>query len=179
MVIHVTWRGKSGHRDCCTWLNSSRDGAVKTPRCLGRNRSRGAEGKTFPSHHAPVVIDLNSPGCPFDAGWASAESRIAARLEKQRCIGRESRNIPQTRSSAVQTKTLDLLLTLPLADVLNLGHTGRCEAGSLSPQSVGFRSRGRAGHSEADRGSVTRSAERNQFRASPQQTHASSGIRRP
>jgi len=34
----------------------------------------------FPhSDHAPVVIDLDSPGSPFDAGWSSADSRIAAR----------------------------------------------------------------------------------------------------
>ncbi|MBX3235349.1 MAG: exodeoxyribonuclease III [Nitrospiraceae bacterium] len=38
------------------------------------------KGKPMPSDHAPVVIDLDKPGHPFDAGWASAESRIAARL---------------------------------------------------------------------------------------------------
>ena len=49
-------------------------------------RTRGAEidrearkGKPIPSDHAPLVIDLDEPGHPFDAGWASAESRIAAR----------------------------------------------------------------------------------------------------
>ena len=41
------------------------------------------KGKPLPSDHAPVVIDLDNPGHPFDAGWASAESRIAARLRKQ------------------------------------------------------------------------------------------------
>ncbi len=40
------------------------------------------KGKPLPSDHAPVVIDLDSPGHPFDAGWASADSRIAARLGK-------------------------------------------------------------------------------------------------
>jgi hypothetical protein len=53
-------------------------------------------------HHQPIVadharksngvskfgwelfIDIDSPGHPFDVGWASADSRIAARLEKQR-----------------------------------------------------------------------------------------------
>ena len=40
------------------------------------------KGKPLPSDHAPVVIDLDSPGHPFDAGWASAESRIAARTKK-------------------------------------------------------------------------------------------------
>ena len=38
------------------------------------------KGKPIPSDHAPLVIDLDAPGCSFDAGWASAEGRIAARL---------------------------------------------------------------------------------------------------
>ena len=38
------------------------------------------KGKPLPSDHAPLVIDIDSPGDPFDAGWASADSRIAARL---------------------------------------------------------------------------------------------------
>ena len=37
------------------------------------------KGKPIPSDHAPLVIDIDSPGYPFDAGWASADSRIAAR----------------------------------------------------------------------------------------------------
>jgi len=36
----------------------------------------------LPSDHAPVVIDMDSPGHPFVAGWASAASRIAARVRK-------------------------------------------------------------------------------------------------
>ena len=42
------------------------------------------KGKPLPSDHTPVVIDLDKPGHPFDAGWASAESRVAARLRTQR-----------------------------------------------------------------------------------------------
>jgi exodeoxyribonuclease-3 len=38
------------------------------------------KGKPIPSDHAPVVIDVDAAGHPFDAGWASAEGRIAARL---------------------------------------------------------------------------------------------------
>jgi exodeoxyribonuclease-3 len=38
------------------------------------------KGKPTPSDHAPVLIDLDEPGHPLDAGWASAEGRIAARL---------------------------------------------------------------------------------------------------
>jgi exodeoxyribonuclease-3 len=37
------------------------------------------KGKPIPSDHAPLVIDIDKPGCPFDAGWASAEGRIASR----------------------------------------------------------------------------------------------------
>ena len=37
------------------------------------------KGKPIPSDHAPLVIDLDEAGHPFDAGWASAEGRIAAR----------------------------------------------------------------------------------------------------
>jgi len=37
------------------------------------------KGKPIPSDHAPLVIDLDTPGHPFEAGWASAAGRIAAR----------------------------------------------------------------------------------------------------
>jgi exodeoxyribonuclease-3 len=37
------------------------------------------KGKPIPSDHAPLVIDLDEPGAPFDAGWKSADARIAAR----------------------------------------------------------------------------------------------------
>ena len=37
------------------------------------------KGKPIPSDHAPLVIDLDQPGHPFDAGWKSAADRIAAR----------------------------------------------------------------------------------------------------
>jgi exodeoxyribonuclease-3 len=37
------------------------------------------KGKPTPSDHAPVVIDLDEPGHPFDAGWAGAEARGALR----------------------------------------------------------------------------------------------------
>ena len=37
------------------------------------------KGKPIPSDHAPLLIDLDEPGFPLDAGWAGAESRIAAR----------------------------------------------------------------------------------------------------
>jgi len=37
------------------------------------------KGKPIPSDHAPLLIDLDQPGHPFDAGWEAAEARIAAR----------------------------------------------------------------------------------------------------
>lgn len=37
------------------------------------------KGKPVPSDHAPLVIDLDEPGRPFDAGWTDALSRIAQR----------------------------------------------------------------------------------------------------
>jgi exodeoxyribonuclease-3 len=37
------------------------------------------KGKPIPSDHAPVLIDVDEPGHALDAGWASAEARIAAR----------------------------------------------------------------------------------------------------
>jgi exodeoxyribonuclease-3 len=37
------------------------------------------KGKPIPSDHAPLVIDFDEPGRPFDAGWKSAEERIASR----------------------------------------------------------------------------------------------------
>jgi exodeoxyribonuclease-3 len=37
------------------------------------------KGKPIPSDHAPLVIDLDQPGHPFEAGWEAALGRIAAR----------------------------------------------------------------------------------------------------
>jgi exodeoxyribonuclease-3 len=41
------------------------------------------KGKPIPSDHAPLVVDLDAPGRVFDAGWAGAEERIAARRAKK------------------------------------------------------------------------------------------------
>jgi exodeoxyribonuclease-3 len=37
------------------------------------------KGKPIPSDHAPLLIDIDKSGHPFDAGWASADGRIADR----------------------------------------------------------------------------------------------------
>ena len=42
------------------------------------------KGPPIPSDHAPLVIDLETPGRPFDADWDGALSRIAARTRPAR-----------------------------------------------------------------------------------------------
>ncbi len=37
------------------------------------------KGKPIPSDHAPLVLDLDEPGRPFDPGWEEAGARILAR----------------------------------------------------------------------------------------------------
>jgi exodeoxyribonuclease-3 len=41
------------------------------------------KGKPTPSDHAPLTVDLDEAGRPFDAGWAGAAERIAARRAKK------------------------------------------------------------------------------------------------
>jgi exodeoxyribonuclease-3 len=53
------------------------------PRVVWAEIDREArKGKPIPSDHAPLVIDIDVSGQPFDAGWSSAEKRIAARLQR-------------------------------------------------------------------------------------------------
>jgi len=40
------------------------------------------KGTPTPSDHAPVVVDLDEPGLPFDAGWEAALERIATRSKR-------------------------------------------------------------------------------------------------
>jgi exodeoxyribonuclease III len=42
------------------------------------------KGPPTPSDHAPVVLDLDAPGKPFEAGWEGALRRIAARTKPRR-----------------------------------------------------------------------------------------------
>ena len=37
------------------------------------------KGKPVPSDHAPLLIDVDEPGVPFDAGWSGGDERTAAR----------------------------------------------------------------------------------------------------
>jgi exodeoxyribonuclease-3 len=42
------------------------------------------KGPPVPSDHAPVVVDLDEPGRPFEAGWEGALARIAARTRPRK-----------------------------------------------------------------------------------------------
>jgi exodeoxyribonuclease-3 len=42
------------------------------------------KGPPIPSDHAPVVVDLDEKGVPFEAGWEGALSRIAARTRPRK-----------------------------------------------------------------------------------------------
>ena len=42
------------------------------------------KGPPTPSDHAPLVIDLDEPGRPFDAGWDAALARISARTKPRK-----------------------------------------------------------------------------------------------
>jgi hypothetical protein len=57
------------------------------------------KGKPIPSDHAPVVIDLDQPGRPIDAGWAGASdaSRSAAPAESGEDFSRANRESRQLR----------------------------------------------------------------------------------
>ena len=37
------------------------------------------KGKPTPSDHAPLLVDIDAPGCPLEAGWKAAGARIASR----------------------------------------------------------------------------------------------------
>ena len=42
------------------------------------------KGTPTPSDHAPLVLDLDEPGKPFDAGWGGSDERFAARRAAQK-----------------------------------------------------------------------------------------------
>ena len=54
--------------------------APLAPRVVWSEIDREArKGKPVPSDHAPLVIDVDTPGYGFDAGWTDAVKRIAKR----------------------------------------------------------------------------------------------------
>jgi len=61
------------------------DHLLATPSVAGRSvwaeiDREARKGKPTPSDHAPLLVDLDEAGHPLDAGWASADGRIASRL---------------------------------------------------------------------------------------------------
>ena len=61
------------------------DHLLVTPSVAGRTvwaeiDREARKGKPTPSDHAPLLVDIDEAGHPLDAGWASADGRIAARL---------------------------------------------------------------------------------------------------
>ena len=81
-----TWwdyRGGDFHRNIGMRIDHLLATRVVAGRTVWAEIDREArKGKPTPSDHAPLVIDLDQPGQPFDAGWANAEERIANRLAK-------------------------------------------------------------------------------------------------
>ncbi len=53
------------------------------PRVVWTEIDREArKGKPTPSDHAPLVMDVDQPGFPLDAGWKTAEARIVGRRSR-------------------------------------------------------------------------------------------------
>ncbi len=71
-----TWwdyRGGSFHRNIGMRIDHLLISRPLVARALWAEIDREArKGKPVPSDHAPLVIDLDEPGEPFDAGWPSA-----------------------------------------------------------------------------------------------------------
>jgi exodeoxyribonuclease-3 len=53
--------------------------AVASRSVLAEIDREARKGQPTPSDHAPLIVDLDTPGLVFDAGWAGADERIAAR----------------------------------------------------------------------------------------------------
>ena len=77
------------------------------------------KGKPIPSDHAPLVLDLDEPGVPFDPGWADAEARIAAR-------GGIRDRAEHPASASIRT---------PIPGVLSFG--GRCHRRRARMEAIG------------------------------------------
>ena len=61
------------------------DGAGGRSRLVDAEIDREArKGPPIPSDHAPLLVDLDEPGRPFDADWDGALARIAARSRPSR-----------------------------------------------------------------------------------------------
>jgi exodeoxyribonuclease III len=78
-----TWwdyRGGNFHRNVGMRIDLLLASAPLAGRVVATEIDREArKGKPVPSDHAPVVLDIDAPGAPFDAGWKDAASRAGAR----------------------------------------------------------------------------------------------------
>jgi exodeoxyribonuclease III len=55
-------------------------GPAIASRIVGAEIDRDArKGPPIPSDHAPMTLDLDTPGKPYDPDWAGALARIAKR----------------------------------------------------------------------------------------------------
>jgi exodeoxyribonuclease-3 len=77
------YRGGDFHRNVGMRIDHLLVSAPLAARVVAAEIDREArKGKPTPSDHAPVVVDLDAAGKPFDAGWKGAEARVAARRVK-------------------------------------------------------------------------------------------------
>jgi exodeoxyribonuclease-3 len=82
---YTWWDYRAGdfHRNVGMRIDHVLVTAPLAPRVVFAEIDREArKGKPVPSDHAPLVVDLDVPGRPFDAGWTGADARIAARRAK-------------------------------------------------------------------------------------------------
>lgn len=82
---YTWWDYRAGdfHRNVGMRIDHILASAPVAARTIGAEIDREArKGKPIPSDHAPLVVDLDEPGRVFDAGWTSADERVAARRAK-------------------------------------------------------------------------------------------------
>jgi exodeoxyribonuclease-3 len=79
-----TWwdyRGGAFHRNFGMRIDHLLVTRSLADRTVGAEIDREArKGKPIPSDHAPLLIDVDQPGHPFDAGWDAAVARLSARV---------------------------------------------------------------------------------------------------
>jgi exodeoxyribonuclease-3 len=84
---YTWWDYRAGdfHRNVGMRIDHLLVSAAVASRTVAAEIDREArKGKPIPSDHAPLAIDLDAPGRAFDAGWASADERIAERRAKKK-----------------------------------------------------------------------------------------------
>jgi exodeoxyribonuclease-3 len=82
---YTWWDYRAGdfHRNVGMRIDHILASAPLAARSVGAEIDREArKGKPIPSDHAPLVVDFDEPGRSFDAGWSSADERVAARRAK-------------------------------------------------------------------------------------------------